>query len=209
MTVFRRIKQWIFAFIRQGGRKESLALLLVSWDKDFKKQLEANKPYEILVANCMESYGYKVEYVPLTEQHKGDLLLTDELSDDCMYLEVKADKNIASSGNLYIELSVDRESGTAQGWYYYDYTNLAVVESSRANGKPTKSIYMIDFEKMKSELDLEDARCKKIRHRCDNGNYNTALLVPLRYVQARGWLSGEYYFNADDWRQARQQAKVS
>lgn len=182
-------------------------MLLVALDRDFYTKLNKNKPYEVLVANCLKDYGYSASYTPLQEQHKGDLFVHDNLSDDCFFLEVKADYRIATTNNLLLELTIHRDNGNSNGWYYYDYTYMAVVEASRAGAKTHKQIWMIDFLKLKRELDLSDSRCKKTTFTYKNGNRCTAVLVPMRYVQARGWLRHIFYFDAKDWRQAKAESK--
>ena len=207
MTIYRRITQCLYNIFREGARK--VLRLLSMWDKTFKRKLKGSKIYETLVKNCLQSYAYEAEYTPLEDQHKGDLLVYDALTDDSFYLEVKKDTRVGLTGNVYIELHISRQNGTStNGWYYYDYDYIAVVDASPKSklAKASKPIYLIDFPKMKSELDLNDPRCKQHTHKCDD-NRNTALLVPLRYIQSRGWLKETFYYNADDWKQAQDDAK--
>ena len=194
--------------ISRGGSKESLALLFMAMDRTFETKLNQGKPFVILVKQCLADYGYEAKSVPLSEEHKGDLHVTDRLTGERFYLGVKADSSIANTHNMYIELRVDRNGKKSDGGYHYDYSRIAVVDSSAKVKNPAnkKSIYIIDWEKMKTELDLDDSRCKKIRHLVD-GNYNTALLVPLRYIIARGWRLDEYFYDANDWRRAVEEAK--
>lgn len=200
--LYRRILKCISDISRRRG-KESLVLLLVALDRTFKTKLEKGKIFEILVKNCMIDYGYEVDNVPLEYQHKGDLYLTDTLTGESFYLEVKRDTYIAATHNMYIELTIDRKGKLYDGWYHYDYSKIAVVDASpkSQNTQDHKSIYIIDWQRMKEELNLNDSRCRQISHSVDE-NRNTALLVPLRYIIARGWLLDEYYYNADDWKQA-------
>ncbi|MGN1014104.1 MAG: hypothetical protein ACI4PM_01965 [Butyricicoccus sp.] len=196
----------MYNIFREGARK--VLRLLSMWDKTFKRKLKESKIYETLVKNCLQSYAYEAEYTPLEDQHKGDLLVYDVLTDDSFYLEVKKDTRVSSTGNIYLELQIDRPNGTsAKGWYYYDYTYLAVVDASpkTKSAESSKPIFLIDFAKMKAELDLNDPRCTQHTHKCDE-NQNTALLVPLRYIQSRGWLVDTYYYNAEDWNKARAEA---
>lgn len=207
MEIYRRIKEWIHTFFGEGARK--VLRLLPMWDKTFKRKLKDSKICETLVKNCLQSYAYEAEYTPLEDQHKGDLLVYDALTDDSFYLEVKKDTRVGLTGNIYIELYISRQNGTStNGWYYYDYSYLAVVDASpkTKSAKSSKAIYLIDLARMKSELDLDDPRCKKHTHKCDD-NWNTALLVPLRYIQSRGWLVDTYYYSAADWSKARAEAE--
>lgn len=191
----------MYNIFREGARK--VLRLLSMWDKTFKRKLKDSKTYETLVKNCLQSYAYEAEYTPLEDQHKGDLLVYDALTDDSFHVEVKKDTIIGRTGNVFVELEIQRDNGTSQGWYHYDYTNLAVVDATPANSRQkNKPIYFIDFYKMKSELDLNDPRCKQHTHKCDD-NWNTALLVPLRYIQSRGWLVDTYYYSAADWSTAK------
>ena len=206
MEIYRRIKEWIHTFFGEGARK--VLRLLSMWDKTFKQQYENAKPAEYLVRNCLTAYAYTAELTGLADQHKGDLLVHDELANDSFYAEIKKDTIIGKTGNVFVELEIQRGSGTAQGWYHYDYTNLAVVDATPANSRQkNKPIYFIDFYKMKSELDLDDKRCKRYQYRNEDGNKCTALLVPIRYIIARGWLKETFYYNADDWKQAQNDAK--
>ena len=157
MTVYRRIRQCLYNIFREGARK--VLRLLSMWDKTFKQQYENAKPAEYLVRNCLTAYAYTAELTGLEDQHKGDLLVHDELANDSFYVEVKKDTIIGRTGNVFVELEIQRDNGTSQGWYHYDYTNLAVVDATPANSRQkNKPIYFIDFYKMKSELDLDDKR---------------------------------------------------
>lgn len=193
----------MYNIFREGARK--VLRLLSMWDKTFKQQYENAKPAEYLVMNCLTAYAYTAELTGLEDQHKGDLLVYDALTDDSFYLEVKKDTRVGLTGNIYIELYISRQNGTStNGWYYYDYDYIAVVDASPKSklAKASKPIYLIDFAKMKSELDLNAPRCKQHTHKCDD-NWNTALLVPLRYIQSRGWLVDTYYYSAADWSTAK------
>lgn len=188
---------------------EVRACSLMAMDKTFNKKLDGSRKFEILLKNLMQDDGYIVEDVPLEDQHNGDLYLTDELTNESFYLEVKQDTRIADTHNLYIELETKRGDKSYKGWYYYNYSKIAVVDAkpkskNKRNGKPiiTKPIYIIDWEKMKRELSLNDSKCKSITHPVD-GNTNTALLVPLWYINRKGWLLKEYSYNANDWERAR------
>ena len=119
----------MYNIFREGARK--VLRLLSMWDKTFKRKLKDSKTYETLVKNCLQSYAYEAEYTPLEDQHKGDLLVYDALTDDSFYLEVKKDTRVGLTGNIYIELYISRQNGTStNGWYYYDYDYIAVVDAS-------------------------------------------------------------------------------
>lgn len=205
-TVFRRIKQCI-NYLREGARK--VLRCLPMYDKTFKRQLKRAKTGEYLVKNVLSDYGYESEFTSLDKQHKGDLLVRDCCTNDTFYVEVKQDTRIGDTKNVYIELEIQRPTGKQKGWYYSDYSKLAVVDATVTNPTRTKKpLFLIDWETMKSELSLNDKRCKQYKHGTEDGNTCTALLVPLRYIQSKGWLQDTYYYDESDWTQAKREAKA-
>lgn len=205
MEFYRRIRQWLHC-LREGAWK--VLHLLPMRDKTFNKQLKKSRTSECLVKNVLYDYGYRMEFTQLEQQHKGDLFVYDDGENGSFYIEVKQDERIRDTTNVYVELEIQRKDGKQKGWYYYDYTKMIVVDAARATSPDyKKSMYLIDWATMKAELDLNDKRCKKCKHYTDDGNICTALLVPLRYVKARGWLEDVYYYDKEDWEQAKKDAK--
>lgn len=204
-ALFRRILCIRNISRRRGA--ENRACCLMAYDRTFKQKLQNGKKFEVLVKNCMENCGYQVEYVPLDKQHNGDLYLTDILTRESFYLEVKQDTYIAITQNFYVELEIKRGDKRFNGWYHYNYDKIAVVDAAPKSQtqREYKSIYIIDWGKMKAELKKDDDRCRLLKHPID-GNTNTALLVPLKYIVSRGWLVKECYYDVDDWNKARKES---
>lgn len=173
-------------------------------------QLDNARPAECLLKIILEERRHsKVTFTDRPDQHKGDMLVTNASGSRSWYLEVKSDKNIGRYGNMFIELEVIRGTQHYKGWFDYDYSYVAVVDTSKeAQRKDLRPIYIIDFWKMKREIDLNNKNVKHRERHCNaDGNSERFLLVNLDYIRKQGWLYREYHYTADEWQRAVQMAQ--
>lgn len=168
--------------------------------------MEESRPFEILVRNLLADKGYIATLTDLQEQHSGDILVTNPTKQESFYIECKSDKSIYRTRNLYIETGLVRAGKRSRGWFYYDYEIVAVVDASpaRKNKQERKAIYLIDFPKLKAQIDIDDSKCRKITHKLDD-LVSCGLLVPLQYIKDNGCLLDVMYYDSNDWHETKKE----
>lgn len=112
---------------------------------NFKRDLQAAKEAEQIVAKYLQEASYKVENIADLPQYynKGDIKIILPTGD--RYIEVKDDSRIADTHNILCEDEVfyKENNRIVKGNMYSDYDIYAVV--SRSQGM----IYFFDFFKLK------------------------------------------------------------
>lgn len=179
-------------------------------DKTFTAQLNNSRCAEYLVKIVMEERLHNtVVFTDRPEQHKGDMLVTNASGSKRAYLEVKRDSSIGRTNNMFIELAVIRGNQHSKGWFDYDYSYIAVVDTSKETMKKYKRpIYIINFRKMKLELDQNNENVQYGERAVNaDGNGERYLLVKLDYIRQQGWLHQTYHYTDKDWRRAVQMAR--
>lgn len=150
-----------------------------------------------------------VVFTDRPEQHKGDMLVTNASGSKRAFLEVKRDSSIGRTNNMFIELAVIRGNQRYDGWFDYDYSYIAVVDTSDVTmQKYRRPIYIINFRKMKLELDQNNENVKyKNRAVNADGNGERYLLVNLDYIRQQDWIQNTYHYTDKEWQRAVQMAR--
>lgn len=147
---------------------------------EFFRDLEAAKPAENLVKEYLTSLGLKVEDVSDNPfyYHKGDLKVSLPIGD--LFIDVKDDRKIAKTGNVFAEEWTTCENGyNAAGFMHRAYDVLAVVSQEE------KKIYFIDFPKLKSFYKkFEVGECRT------STQTTLGYKVPLGNIKAHGAMMG-------------------
>lgn len=168
--------------------------------EELYKDLKANRQYEILVMDRMEQELYGVVDVSTDKTlcHKGDMWGVVNY-DDCGYMvEVKADTRIHATGNLFVETEVKFNDGTrSKGWYYNDYEVIAYVDVVG------QIVYMIDWERMRTEMQLSDCR-KVISRHADN--IVGGVIVSLGKIRHNDWIMYTWTFSTPELQAAKRKA---
>lgn len=117
--------------------------------QQFLTDAAAAKPAEELVAAVMSSltsdWCFEVIEGEDKDQHKGDIKATDLFTGFSLYLEVKNDGVIGTSGNVLCEnQKYFYDKGYKAGNMTYDYEYYCVISQD------SRTIYVIDFSILKN-----------------------------------------------------------
>lgn len=163
-------------------------------DKDLKKLLTNGRKYEILVARKMKTYhGYILDDLSLDKDyyHKGDMRVNDFDIGLSYLLEVKSDNKIAETGNLFMELATIRDDKEYTGWFFNSYERMAYIDTRK------QIVYMVDFKKLQSEIDIENS--KQVTFTNDNGNTGKGILLNVNKAVKHGWIYDRWKYSDDDY----------
>lgn len=163
-------------------------------DKDLKKLLINGRKYEILVARKMKTYhGYILDDLSLDKDyyHKGDMRVNDFDIGLSYLLEVKSDNKIAETGNLFMELATIRDDKEYTGWFFNSYERMAYIDTRK------QIVYMVDFKKLQSEIDIENS--KQVTFPNDNGNTGKGILLNVNEAVKRGWIYDRWKYSDADY----------
>lgn len=150
--------------------------------KEFLNDAAAAKPAEELVAAVMSSltsnWHFEVIEGEDKDQRKGDIKATDLFTGFSLYLEVKNDGVIGTSGKVLCEtLKYFYDKGYKDGNMTYDYEYYCVISQD------TRTIYVIDFSILKSIYKSGSPMVKYHEHDITYG-----YLVLLEDIKAKGGL---------------------
>ena len=96
-------------------------------------------------------------------------------------------------------MSIIRNSKCYKGWFYRPYEILTVVDFGNFSFRnETKSIYFIDFCKLKKEFCLDDNRCKRDTCVTKDGNIMEYILMPVEVLLSHNWILSINYYNQND-----------
>lgn len=166
-------------------------------DKDLNKLLTDGRKYEMLVARKMKTYhGYILDDLSLDKDyyHKGDMRVNDFDIGLSYLLEVKSDNRIAETGRMFLELKTVRKNKKYVGWFFNPYERMAYIDTRK------QIVYMVDFKKLQSEIDIENS--KQVTFPNDNGNTGKGILLNVNEAVKHGWIYDRWKYTDDDYDKA-------
>lgn len=150
---------------------------------EFLQDAAAARDAEQLVAAIMASltstWNFEVIEGEDENQHKGDIKVTDPVTGFSLFLEVKDDSRIATTGNVLCEVTKFFEDTKTfkPGNMSYDYEYYCVVSQE------SRTIYVIDFSILKQVY--RQGIATTIYHENDT---TYCYLVPLELIVEKGGL---------------------
>lgn len=166
-------------------------------DKDLKKLLTDGRKYEMLVARKMKTYhGYILDDLSLDKEyyHKGDMRVNDFDIGLSYLLEVKSDNKIAETGRMFLELKTVRKNKKYVGWFFNPYERMAYIDTRK------QIVYMIDYKKLQSEIDIEKSKVVTFKNK--NGNTGEGIVIDVKDAVKRGWIYDRWKYCDDDYDKA-------
>lgn len=163
-------------------------------DKDLKKLLTDGRKYEMLVARKMKTYhGYILDDLSLDKDyyHKGDMRVNDFDIGLSYLLEVKSDNRIAETDHIFLELKTVRKNKEYVGWFFNPYERMAYIDTRK------QIVYMIDYKKLQSEIDVEKSR--RVTFKNKNGNTGEGIVIDVKDAVKHGWIYDRWKYSDDDY----------
>ena len=157
--------------------------------QNFNELNEETRKEEERISRMLQRRGYIVtDTRDIQEYREKDIDFVVEMQKQVINVEVKADKQMHSTGNFYIEFSHDRPTkGKTQGWYFYCEADI-ICYTDMVNNKG----YMLNWKKMKPNLHGEYP-IKGNWNQHDKGTWTRGYLVDIEDAKRKGFIVEEYY----------------
>lgn len=140
---------------------------------------EAEELVAAVMASLTSTWNFEVIEGEDENQHKGDIRVTDPVTGFSLFLEVKDDSRIATTGNVLCEVTkFFADTNTFKpGNMSYDYEYYCVISQE------SRTIYVIDFSILKQVY--RQGVATTIYHEHDT---TYCYLVPLELIVEKGGL---------------------
>ncbi|RTK99342.1 MAG: hypothetical protein EKK57_09715 [Proteobacteria bacterium] len=149
---------------------------------DFQTQLAIGKEVE----NALDTYfskWYHITPVSLDSEknHGVDRIFTSIQTAQQKTVEYKADFKTYKTGNMYVELSVDSDSGyTKNGWALHSIADVIIYAA--ISGTKIVTIYIFSPFTVREYIDKWKGQYRNVV--CKNKGYHSkGVLVPIREVE--------------------------
>ena len=148
---------------------------------DFKTQLAIGKEVEAALDTYFNKW-YVVTPVTLdTEINNGiDRIFTSRQTSQTKTVEYKADFKAYQTGNVYVELSVDSDSGYRKnGWALHSVADMMIY--AVINGNKIITLYIFEPLVVRNNIDKWKGQYRNVT--CQNKGYHSkGILVPISEV---------------------------
>lgn len=149
---------------------------------DFRTQLNAGKRIETALDKYFSKW-YEILPVDLSvEINQGiDRIFTSKLDGSKKSVEYKADFKSHFTGNVYIELSVNSDSGyTKNGWATHSKADIIVY--SIVNGLEVVQLFILQPSVISNLLETWKGQYRNVT--CNNKGYHSiGILVPMSEIE--------------------------
>ena len=150
---------------------------------------------ETIVRHYFEKQGYKVaDLTGDPDWQASDVDIQIEMPDGSLrYMEIKTDTEMWKTGNIFLELSMERRnSGTvSEGWFTYSLANDLCYLCCG-----TSTLYVIPFEPLREYVRSGFGRFVRFKNPIDDNTIGTGVLVNIRELRHAGLIAQEARVNA-------------
>ncbi len=150
---------------------------------DFKTQLEIGKLIETELDRYFSQW-YEIQSVSIdVEKADGiDRIFTSKATGKSQTVEYKSDFKSASTGNIYVELSVDSDNGYSKpGWAVHSVADIILY--CIINQGIISHIYILSPSVVRSFVDIWKGQYRNVT--CANKGYHSkGILVPMDIVKS-------------------------
>lgn len=154
--------------------------------RSFKYDLKYGKKFEMILYDKLKSLGVDVIDVskdPKYQKYDIDMVLS--INNKKLTMEIKADKRISKTRNIFVEDVMERKNGDKDGWLHYcrcdilcyvdDYNDIA---------------YLVNWVKLRKFVLNEDESKKYYRRFYDKVDncYAGGYLIPLKFLRENDYI---------------------
>lgn len=165
--------------------------------KTFSETNALGKTGERIVLDFLKGQGYQVEDLSDDLDWQGaDVDLSIEAADGKkVYGEIKTDTEMWMTGNIFLEISMERQNSgiTAEGWYSYSLADQLYYLCAG-----TGKLYVLPFAQLRSYVDDGHGKYVRFRNRTDSNTVGSGVLLNVSELLEDGIIAQAFDINTKE-----------
>jgi hypothetical protein len=155
-------------------------------ERNFTTDLRYGKKFENIVFDKLRSVGLQViDTSKNKEYQKYDIDAEIIINNKKYFMEIKADKRINSTKNIFVEDMMERQEGNKKGWLHYCRSDLLCYVDDI-----NRIAYIVNWPRLKkfcTEQSVESKYYRRFWNKTDNC-YGAGYLIPLEFLRENNYI---------------------